>query len=59
MAWHIAADHDRKYSVPAGLAAALLVVGLLLVGAGALLWSRHGAAVFVDNRVLAGFVWCF
>jgi hypothetical protein len=59
MAWHTAADHDQKQSGPARLAVALFVVGLSLVSAGALLWSRHGAAVFVDNPVLAALVWCF
>jgi hypothetical protein len=41
--------------------AALLVVAataLCLVGAGLLLWSRHGAAVFSDT-VLAALAWCF
>jgi hypothetical protein len=41
--------------------AALLVVAaaaLCLVGAGLLLWSRHGAAVFGDT-VLAALAWCF
>jgi hypothetical protein len=37
----------------------LVVVGLSLVAAGALLWSRHGSAVFVDNPVLAALAWCF
>jgi hypothetical protein len=59
MAWHTVADHDQKPSVPARLAVAFLVVGLLLVSAGALLWSRHGATVFVDNPVLAALAWCF
>ena len=30
----------------------------LLVAAGLLLWSRHGAAVFSDT-VLAALAWCF
>jgi len=30
----------------------------LFVGAGGLLWWRHGAAVFSD-MVLAGIAWCF
>jgi hypothetical protein len=59
MAWHTAADHDQKHSAPAWLAAALLIGGLSLVSAGALLWSRHGPAVFVDNPVLAALAWCF
>ena len=57
-----AADHNGAHSAhaPARLAMVLLViVGWLLVGAGALLWSRHGAAVFVDNPVLAVLAWCF
>jgi hypothetical protein len=40
---------------------ALIVAGaaaLCLVGAGLLLWSRHGAAVFSDT-VLAALAWCF
>jgi hypothetical protein len=60
MAWHTAADQDQKPAVPARLGVRLLVaVGLSLVSAGALLWSRHGAAVFVDNPVLAAIAWCF
>jgi hypothetical protein len=31
---------------------------LCLVGAGLLLWSRHGASVFGDT-VLAALAWCF
>jgi hypothetical protein len=44
----------------ASRAALLVVVGttLCLVGAGLLLWSRHGAAVFSDT-VLAALAWCF
>lgn len=56
------ADHDQTHSShnPVRLGVTLLVVaGLSLVGAGALLWSRHGAAVFVDNPVLAALAWCF
>ena len=40
---------------------ALLIVAaaaLSLVGAGLLLWWRHGAAVFNDT-VLAALAWCF
>ena len=57
-----AADHDETHPVQSSArvgASLLVVVGLLLVGAGALLWSRHGAAVFVDNPVLAALAWCF
>ena len=55
---------DRHATRPAAnsapLAAVLLAgVGLSLVGAGALLWSRYGSAVFVDNPVLAALAWCF
>jgi hypothetical protein len=59
MALHTAADKDQKHSVPAWLSVALLIGGLSLVSAGGLLWSRHGAAVFVDNPVLAALAWCF
>ncbi len=31
---------------------------LCLVGAGLLLWARHGAAVFGDT-VIAALAWCF
>jgi hypothetical protein len=31
---------------------------LCLVGAGLLLWGRHGAAVFGDT-VIAALAWCF
>jgi hypothetical protein len=57
-----AADHREARSVRQGapLGAVLLVgVGLALVGAGALLWFRHGSAVLVDNPVLAALAWCF
>ena len=55
-----AADHDEMHPRPARLGAVLLMVGgLALVGAGALLWSRHGAAVFIDNPLLAALAWCF
>lgn len=57
-----AADREQPQSVPGprGPSAVLLVVaGLSLVGAGLLLWSRHGAAVFVQDAVLAAIAWCF
>jgi hypothetical protein len=41
--------------------AALIVTAaaaLCLVGAGLLLWARHGAAVFSDT-VIAALAWCF
>ena len=41
--------------------AALLVVvaaALSLVGAGLLLWARHGTAVFADT-ILTALAWCF
>jgi hypothetical protein len=59
MAWQTVADHDQKHSAPTWLALALLIGGLSLVSAGALLWSRHGGAVFFDNPVLAALAWCF
>jgi hypothetical protein len=41
------------------LALAVIAAAVLcLVGAGLLLWSRHGAAVFSDT-VLAALAWCF
>jgi hypothetical protein len=44
---------------PARLSAViLLIVGAALIGAGALLWSRLGAAVFVDAPLLANLPWC-
>jgi hypothetical protein len=57
-----AAKHHWTRSAPNGapLGAVVLVgIGLSLVGAGALLWSRHGSAVFIDNPVLAALAWCF
>ncbi len=56
------ADHDGRHAVqrPARLQMVLLaVVGLSLVGAGAVLWSRHGASVFIDNPILTALAWCF
>jgi hypothetical protein len=42
------------------LAAILLGVGgLSLVGAGALLWAREGAAVFIESTLIAALAWCF
>ena len=37
----------------------LAVGGSCLIGAGALLWSRYGDAVLVDNPILAALAWCF
>ena len=37
----------------------LAVGGACLIGAGALLWSRYGDAVLVDNPILAVLAWCF
>jgi hypothetical protein len=37
----------------------LAVGGSCLIGAGALLWSRYGDAVLVDNPILAVLAWCF
>jgi hypothetical protein len=57
-----AADQPERRSIRNGapLSVVLLAgVGLSLVGAGALLWSRYGSAVFVDNPVLAALAWCF
>jgi hypothetical protein len=57
-----AADQPERRPIPNGapLSVVLLAgVGLSLVGAGALLWSRYGSAVFVDNPVLAALAWCF
>ncbi len=49
-------DQERRSG-----SAALVVTAaaaLCLVGAGLLLWSRHGADVFSDT-VLAALAWCF
>lgn len=46
----------RRSNRPAFIIAA--AAALSLVGAGLLLWSRHGAAVFSDT-VLAALAWCF
>jgi hypothetical protein len=59
MAWHAVADHDQKHSVPVWLSLALLLVGVSLVSAGALLWSSHGPAVLFGNPLLAALAWCF
>ena len=45
----------RPHRLAVGIAAA---AALCLVGAGLLLWSRHGAAVFSDT-VMAALAWCF
>ncbi len=45
----------RSYRPALGIAA---VAALCLVGAGVLLWRRHGAAVFSDT-VMAALAWCF
>jgi hypothetical protein len=53
------AQKESPVHNPPRLAAILLLaIGCSLVGAGALLWSRHGAAVFVDNPLLAAIRWC-
>jgi hypothetical protein len=61
--WRDTALNDHKTTPrrdSARLASVLLgVTGLALVGAGALLWARHGEAVFIDNPVLAALAWCF
>jgi hypothetical protein len=61
MSRHTAADHNTHSGRdPVRLTVILLVVvGFSLVGAGALLWSRHGGTVLVDNPVLAALAWCF
>ena len=46
----------RRRDCPALIVAA--AAALCLVGAGLLLWWRHGAAVFSDT-VLAALAWCF
>jgi hypothetical protein len=46
----------RRSSRPALLVVAAAV--LCLVGAGLLLWARHGETVFSDT-VLAALAWCF
>jgi len=56
VAEHRELEPARRSSRPALLVAA--VAALCLVGAGLLLWSRHGAAVFSDT-VLAALAWCF
>jgi hypothetical protein len=54
--------HPEKEQLPARprrFARALLsLAGLFFLGAGALLWWRHGAAVFSDY-VLGALAWCF
>ena len=62
MSRYTVADQGDRHAVhrPARLEMILLVVvGLSLVGAGAFLWSRHGASVFVDNPILTALAWCF
>jgi hypothetical protein len=56
-----APDHHDASLTPAGRAAPVLLAfgGLSLVAAGGLLWSVHGAAVFVETAVLAALAWCF
>ena len=49
------APQRRSQRLAVGIAA---VAALCLVGAGLLLWSRHGAAVFSDT-VMAALAWCF
>jgi hypothetical protein len=46
----------RRSSRPALLVS--VAAALCLIGAGLLLWWRHGAAVFSDT-VLAALAWCF
>ena len=55
------ADHDEHSAHRRARLVMLLFViaGCSLVAAGALLWSRHGATVFLDNPVLAVLAWCF
>ena len=51
---------SRPPGHPAYPAALLLGVGgVSLVGAGVLLWSKHGASVFLDNPLLTALAWCF
>ena len=45
----------RSYRPVLVIAAA---AALCLIGAGLLLWARHGAAVFSDT-VVAALAWCF
>jgi hypothetical protein len=55
-----AADSTGTHSGPGRLTAVLLlIVGCSLVAAGGLLWSRYGAAVLINNPVLAALAWCF
>ena len=57
----LVAEHRSLEPVPRPNRAALILTGaaaLFLVGAGLLLWSRHGDAVFSDT-VLAALAWCF
>ncbi|HEY8566974.1 MAG TPA: hypothetical protein VIL65_15865 [Beijerinckiaceae bacterium] len=53
---------ETSTAAPAGsrrLGVVLLIGSVVaLVAAGALLWSRHGAAVFSD-MVVAAIAWCF
>jgi hypothetical protein len=49
-------DAARRSSRPAVIVT--VAAALCLIGAGLLLWSRHGDAVFSDI-VLAGLAWCF
>ncbi len=51
---------DRSDGEASGRTGMVLVAAAvaLLVGAGLLLWWRHGDAVFGD-MVLAGLAWCF
>jgi hypothetical protein len=47
---------ERRLSRPALIMTA--AAALCLIGAGLLLWGRHGTAVFSDT-VLAAIAWCF
>ncbi len=49
-------DAARRSARPALIVTA--AAALCLVGAGLVLWSRHGALVFNDT-VLAALAWCF
>ena len=59
MPTEIVADRANTSAPPARAGWVLLVAGgLSLIGAGALMWWRNGAAIFTDT-VLAALAWCF
>jgi hypothetical protein len=59
MPTEIVADRAKTSAPPARAGRVLLVAGgLSLIGAGALMWWRNGAAIFTDT-VLAALAWCF